>query len=155
MITESSNADGAKVPFNALVHFLLVAFGLAWGILGLFIFAPDQMAELFGELTGQHPLFFLAVYAPAIAAFLVVTHYGGVGGLQCFLARLLLWRCSWAWYAFLIIGIPVLFFSGSALSRFRFLHFIRWLQQCFSWPSKARLKSLAGAGWLCLCCYGS
>lgn len=115
MITESSNADGAKVPFNALVPFLLVAFGLAWGILGLFIFVPDQMTELFGELTGQHPLFFLAVYAPAIAAFLVVTHYGGVGGLQRFLARLLLWRCSWAWYAFLIIGIPVLFFGGSAM----------------------------------------
>jgi len=115
VIRKSSNADGAQVPFSAVLPFLLVAFGLAWGILALFIFLPEQMTALFGELTGQHPLFFLAVYAPAIAAFIVVTSYGGGVGLQRYLARLLLWRCSWAWYAFLIFGIPLLFFSGSAM----------------------------------------
>lgn len=115
MIPDSSNADEAQVPFKALAPFLLVSFGLAWGILALFIFLPNRMTELFGELTGQHPLFFLAVYAPAIAAFLGVACHGGVGGLQRFLARLLLWRCSWAWYAFLILGLPLLFFSGSAM----------------------------------------
>jgi membrane protease YdiL (CAAX protease family) len=97
------------------VPFLLVAFGLAWGILALFIFLPDKMTALFGELTGQHPLFFLAVYAPAIAAFIIVTYCSGAVGLRRYLARLLLWRCSRAWYAFLIIGIPLLFFSGAAL----------------------------------------
>ena len=115
MITDSSSGNRAQVPFNSLVPFLLVAFGLAWGILALFIFLPDQMIALFGELTGQHPLFFLAVYAPAIAALIVVAYYGGAGGLRRYLARLLLWRCSLAWYAFLIIGIPLLFFGGSAL----------------------------------------
>jgi len=95
--------------------FLLVAFGLAWGILGLFIFLPDQTTALFGELTGQHPLFFLAVYAPALAAFVVVAGYCGAGGLRRYLARLLLWRCSRTWFVFLIIGIPLLFFSGAAL----------------------------------------
>ncbi|MGK2950805.1 MAG: CPBP family glutamic-type intramembrane protease [Thiobacillus sp.] len=114
-MTDSSRADSADVPFNALVPFLLVAFGLAWGILALFIFHNDQMTALFGALTGQHPLFFLAVYAPAIAAFMVVLYYGGAGGLRRYLARLLLWRCSPAWYAFLIIGIPLLFFGGSAM----------------------------------------
>lgn len=104
-----------KVPFNALVPFLLVAFGLAWGILALFILLADKMTALFGELTGQHPLFFLAVYAPAIAAFIIVTYYGGASGFRRYLTRLLLWRCSRAWYAFLIIGIPLLFFSGAAL----------------------------------------
>jgi len=103
------------VPFNALVPFLLVAFGLAWGILALYIFLNDRMTALFGALTGQHPLFFLAVYAPAIAAFMVVIYYGGAGGLRRYLARLLLWRCSPAWYAYLIIGIPLLFFGGSVI----------------------------------------
>ena len=115
MITDSSSGNRAQAPFNSLVPFLLVAFGLAWGILALFIFLPDQMIALFGELTGQHPLFFLAVYAPAIAALIVVAYYGGAGGLRRYLARLLLWRCSLAWHAFLIIGIPLLFFGGSAL----------------------------------------
>lgn len=114
-MTDSPSAESAEVPFNALVPFLLVAFGLAWGILALFIFLNDQMTALFGALTGQHPLFFLAVYAPAIAAFMLVLYYAGVDGLRRYLARLLLWRCSPAWYAFLIMGIPLLFFGGSAM----------------------------------------
>jgi hypothetical protein len=114
-MTDSPSAESAEVPFNALVPFLLVAFGLAWGILAMFIFLNDQMTALFGALTGQHPLFFLAVYAPAIAAFMLVLYYAGVDGLRRYLARLLLWRCSPAWYAFLIMGIPLLFFGGSAM----------------------------------------
>lgn len=115
VITASSAGDSHQVPFLSLLPFLLIAFGLAWGILTLFIFLPDQITSLFGELTGQNPLFFLAVYAPAIAAFIVVTYYGGAGGFRSYLTRLLLWRCSWAWYAFLIFGIPMLFFGGSVL----------------------------------------
>jgi len=104
-----------RVPFISLIAFLLITFGLAWGIVALFIFLPDQMTALFGELSGEHPLFFLAVYSPAIAAFIVVIYYGGVGGLRRYLSRLLLWRCSSAWYAFLIVGIPLLFFGGAAV----------------------------------------
>lgn len=115
MITDSSSVDNAQLSFSSLVPFLLITFGLAWGILALFIFFQDQMTSLFGELTGQHPLFFLAVYAPAIAAFIVVIHNGGARGFLRYMARFLLWRCSLAWYAFLVIGIPLLFFGGSAL----------------------------------------
>jgi len=104
-----------QVPSIALVPFLVIAFGLAWGILALFILLPERMNAIFGELTGQHPLFFLAVYAPAIAAFIVVTFSSGKDGLRRYFCRLLLWRCSPAWYAFLIIGIPLLFFGGSAM----------------------------------------
>jgi membrane protease YdiL (CAAX protease family) len=108
--------DGrGQIPFISLMPFLIITFGLAWGILALFIFLPHQMTEIFGELTGQHPLFYLAVYAPAIAAFIVVMYNTGTEGLRRYLTRLLLWRCSLVWYAFLIIGIPLLFFGGSAL----------------------------------------
>ncbi|MBW2631609.1 MAG: CPBP family intramembrane metalloprotease [Deltaproteobacteria bacterium] len=115
MITVSSDDDRRQIPFISLVPFLLIAFGLAWGILALFIFLPDQMTGIFGELTGQHPLFFLAVYAPAIAAFIIVTYNAGIGGLRRYLSRLLLWRCSLPWYTFLIIGIPLIYIGGSAL----------------------------------------
>ncbi|MGB5423092.1 MAG: CPBP family intramembrane glutamic endopeptidase [Desulfobacterales bacterium] len=115
MSTGASGAERGQIPFISLLPFLLIAFGLAWGILALFIFLSDQMTEIFGELTGQHPLFFLAVYAPAIAASSVIMHYGGAEGLRRYLSRLLLWRCSLAWYAFLIFGIPLLYLFGSAL----------------------------------------
>lgn len=104
-----------QVPFRALIPFLLISFGLAWGIIGLYVFLPERMEAMFGQLTGNHPLFFLAVYAPAIAAFIIVARAGGRAGLQHFLGRALLWRCSAAWYAFLIIGVPLIFIAGSAL----------------------------------------
>ena len=62
--------------------FLLITFGLAWGIWGLFILLPKPMIAMLGELTGQHPLFFLAVYALAIAAFIIITYRAGAGGLR-------------------------------------------------------------------------
>ncbi|MBC8553773.1 MAG: CPBP family intramembrane metalloprotease [Candidatus Brocadiales bacterium] len=102
------------MPFRSLTPFLLISFGLAWGIVGLYVFLPEHMGAAFGELTGNHPLFYLAVYSPAIAAFTLVAHTGGIAGLRHFLRRALLWRCSTAWYAFLIIGIPLIFIIGSA-----------------------------------------
>ena len=114
MISGSSGVDRRQIPFNALLPFLLIAFGLAWGILALFIFLSKPMTEIFGKLTGNHPLFYLAVWAPAIAAFIVVIHNSDLPGLRRYLSRLLLWRCSQSWYAFLIVGIPVLFYAGAA-----------------------------------------
>jgi len=113
MTENSSERKDFEVPILSLIPFLLITFGLAWGILALFIFFPVPMRGLFGDLTGQHPLFFLAVYSPAIAGIFVVLRTSGPGGLKRFLSRLLLWRCSYSWCAFLIFGIPMVYF-GSA-----------------------------------------
>ncbi|MCP3867419.1 MAG: CPBP family intramembrane metalloprotease [Gammaproteobacteria bacterium] len=115
MTTRPSLADSPQVGVFSLVPFLLMTFGVAWGILGLFMFLPNWMNATFGQLTGQHPLFFLAVYAPAIAAFSVILYTSGVRGLQRFLVRVLLWRCSPIWYGFIILGIPLLFLYGFVL----------------------------------------
>lgn len=112
---EGINLRKDKIPFSAIFPFLIISFGLAWSILGLFIFMPEQMTYYFGMLNGQHPLFYLAVYAPAIAAFTIVIFAGGIKGLQEFLSRFLLWRCSFSWYVFLLVGIPLVFLGGSYL----------------------------------------
>ena len=104
-----------RVPFRLFIPFLLISFGLAWGIVGSYIFLSERMEAAFGQLTGDHPLFFLAVYAPAIAAFILVASSGGLAGLRGFLGRALLWRCSAAWYVFLIVGLPLIFIGGSAI----------------------------------------
>ena len=109
------SAGEREVPFGALAPFLLVSFGLAWGILALYIFLQERMTGLFGRLTGQHPLFYLAVYAPAIAAFVIVGVRGRAAGTRRFLSRLLLWRCSARWYVFLFVGIPIIFYVGAAM----------------------------------------
>ena len=109
------NVESRFVPFSALAPFLLIAFGLAWGIFVLFALFPERIVALFGELSGNHPLFILAIYAPAIAAFFVVLRYAGPGGFRRYLGRLLLVRCpAWGWL-FLLFGIPLTYFTASAL----------------------------------------
>lgn len=103
------------IPFGAMTLFLVLTFGIAWGILAAFIFLPEIMVGLFGEITGQHPLFYLAVWAPAISAFIVVFRLSGLEGLRRHLGRALIWRCSWIWYVFLLLGVPPVFFAGSFL----------------------------------------
>lgn len=103
------------IPFGAITLFLVQTFGIAWGILAAFIFLPETMVSLFGEITGRHPLFYLAVWAPAISAFIVIFRLSGLEGLRRYLGRALLWRCSWRWYAFLLLGVPLVFYAGSYL----------------------------------------
>lgn len=112
-IVSSLNTNKYQIPFRSIIPFLLITFGIAWTILGLFIFLSENMTKIFGKLTGQHPLFFLAVYAPAIAAFAIVFCKAGVGGIKLYLSRLFIWRSSLSWYLFLFLGIPLIFIAGS------------------------------------------
>lgn len=104
-----------RIPFVSLVSFVVITFAMAWGILALYIFLPQWMAATFGQLSGNHPLFFLAVWAPAIAAFIVIGRRAGFGGLRRFVSRALLWRTGFLWYLFMLIVVPAVFYAGSAL----------------------------------------
>ena len=114
MNTEIKNNNKNHIPFGSLMPFLFITFGIAWGIIALYLLLPDQMSGLFGQLSGDHPLFYLAVYAPAIAAFILTFKNAGFNGLLSFIKRIKLWRVSPLWYAFLIIGLPLVFYGGSA-----------------------------------------
>lgn len=101
------------VPSAALIPYVLITFAITWGIAGVYILLPDLAVAWFGQITGSHPAFFLATWAPAIAAFLIVSTHGGFAGIKSFLSRLLLWRCSVFWALFLLIGVPLTFVAGS------------------------------------------
>jgi drug/metabolite transporter (DMT)-like permease len=97
---DSVNRHG-EMSMRSLGPFLAIAFGLAWGLLALMILFTSQVEAVFGPVSGTNPLFILAVYAPGIAAILLVWwHYGAkawrassvgwpcggchwVGGLSC------------------------------------------------------------------------
>jgi hypothetical protein len=100
---------------GTLRPFLAITFGLTWGLAALWLLFPDQLGRMFGELSMTNPLFLCAVYAPAIAALILVTRQAGIDGLGRFLSRLLLWRCPIGWYVFLVVGIPALVYGAVAL----------------------------------------
>lgn len=98
---------------RSLPVYFLLAFGIAWGVFAVFILAPEQVANVFGPVSARNPLFFLAVWAPAISAFLLVLASGGAGGLRRYLSRLALWRAPVPWYLFLLLGIPAIYYAGA------------------------------------------
>lgn len=102
------------MSIRSLLPFLAISFGLTWGIATFLILFPEKSEAMFGELSMTNPLFILAVYAPAFAAFILVIRHGGVAGLRSFLSRLLLWRCPGGWYVYLVLGIPFLMYGGAA-----------------------------------------
>ncbi len=102
-----------KMPSIAILPFVLITFAITWGLIGIYIFYPDQSVEWFGEISSTHPFFILATWGPAFAAFIVTLIYGGFSGIRSFLSRLALWRCSLGWAAFLLIGIPLTFAAGA------------------------------------------
>ncbi len=106
-------APPGRVPSHALAVFALLTFAISWGITGAYIFFPEQTSAAFGEISGAHPLFFIATWGPAIAGIVVVMSHGGVRGLGAFLTRLLLWRCGWHWWAVVLVGLPLVFVAGS------------------------------------------
>jgi uncharacterized protein len=84
---------------NGIYVFLALTFGLTWTIAAAAILAPDWFNSHFGLLTNRSPMFYLAVWAPDIAA-VVVTLVTGGGWLAIrdLFSRLLRWRIGiWVW----------------------------------------------------------
>jgi membrane protease YdiL (CAAX protease family) len=105
----------APIPSKALLPFLALTFGLAWGLFALLVAMPETLGALFGPMGATNPLFVLAVYSPAIAAFLVVAIHGGRGAVARFAGRLALWRIPPAWLGFILVAIPAAYVLGAAL----------------------------------------
>jgi membrane protease YdiL (CAAX protease family) len=103
------------IPSSALLLIVAITFAINWGIVGSFIVFPHHFVAWFGEISGSHPAFFLATWAPAIAAMVLVLSYGGISGLKAFLSRLRLLRCSPGWVAFVLFGLPIVFMVGSLI----------------------------------------
>lgn len=111
----SENRQEAALGAGHLVAFLVITFAITWSVIGAYIFWPEAMAARFGAISGRHPLYFLATWAPAISAILLVLFAAGFGGLRRFLSRLLLWRCPPIWWALILLGLPLVFIAGSLI----------------------------------------
>jgi membrane protease YdiL (CAAX protease family) len=97
------------------VAFLAVTFAVTWTLIGAYVIWPEATGDRFGNISGSHPVFFLATWSPALAAFAVVLLHSGTAGLRAFVSRLLLWRCDWGWVAFILLVLPLVFVAGSLL----------------------------------------
>jgi uncharacterized protein len=115
MPTGPRSPSSTDIPNQALIPFVMVTFLITWGLMGIYVLAPEMAADAFGEISGSHPFFLLATWAPAVASFLIIARHAGRSGIRAFLARLLIWRGSWGWAAFMLILMPLVFMAGSLI----------------------------------------
>ncbi|MGA9572940.1 MAG: CPBP family intramembrane glutamic endopeptidase [Lysobacterales bacterium] len=115
MSLASQKESTRRIPSIALFGFLVMTFMITWGLIGFYVLAPETASARFGEISGSHPFFFLATWAPAISAFGLVLFYSGTAGLRAFLSRLFLWRISAGWVGFILIVVPLVFVAGSLI----------------------------------------
>ena len=100
---------------KTLIPFLALSFGLTWGLAALLFMFYDQIVAIFGEISMTNPLFILLVYSPGFAGIFLVWRHYGLRGLGSFFRRLTLWRAPGMWWLFLMLGIPLIVYSGAAL----------------------------------------
>ncbi len=105
----------SRMTIKTLIPFLVLTFGLTWGIAALLILFTDQIVAIFGEISSSNPLFILAVYSPGIVGIFLVWRLYGLKGLGSFFRRLTLWRMPLVWWLFLLLGIPALAYLAAAL----------------------------------------
>jgi hypothetical protein len=89
-----------------LLFFLLLAFGVSWGIPGLTLLLSMQTGAFDVSFREYSPLSYVALGAPALAAFITIAATQGGNALRGYLRRLLQWNVGWPWYAALLLGIP-------------------------------------------------
>lgn len=100
---------------HMLRRFLMLVFLLGWGIGVLMVVFMDQVEAVFGEIGYTNPVFILLVYSPGISGLYLVWRAYGFDGVRRFLRRLALWRMAAGWWAFLVLGIPAVFYAGALL----------------------------------------
>ncbi|HUO91108.1 MAG TPA: CPBP family intramembrane glutamic endopeptidase [Rhizomicrobium sp.] len=96
--------------------FLILAFGITWGLAGYYILSPADAVSRLGPIGFTNPLIFLAVWSPTLSAFIAVLIADGRRGLAEFWSRLTRWRIAPIWYAAAVLGTAALALSA------RYLH---------------------------------
>jgi membrane protease YdiL (CAAX protease family) len=103
------------MPLRSLGPFLALTFGLTWGIAAALILFPERLEAIFGAVGYTNPLFILAVYSPGFAGLFLVWRRYGLRGLGRYARRLTMWRMPLAWWVFLAIGTPALFYLSATI----------------------------------------
>lgn len=97
---------------HPLPAFFIFSFAITWGLGALFFLFASRFEPLFGEPDLGKPFykawFHLAVYGPALSAFVVIAMTHGAGGVRAYARRLLHWRVSIQWYAGVVLGVPII-----------------------------------------------
>jgi membrane protease YdiL (CAAX protease family) len=108
LITPDANRAARRRLYADLGWFVAAAFGLTWLLVGAYIHDAPAMSNLLGPMQLGAPAFFVAVYAPTLAAILVTAVRDGRTGLSGLFGSLVRSKVGWVWIAISVLGYPAL-----------------------------------------------
>lgn len=86
-----------------LITFIVVTFGLCWGICLLYVLFYDRLVPVFGELELTNPLVILALNAPSVIGLIIYFWYDGLRGLGGYLKTLIPRKKDLIWFPIIIV----------------------------------------------------
>jgi membrane protease YdiL (CAAX protease family) len=101
---------------HRLLAFFLITYGISWGVPGVALLLSALTGAFEVSLREHTFLSYLVIWAPAISAFTVIGTTQGRAGILAHLRRLLHWRVHWAWYAAVLLGVPLMNLLAAALT---------------------------------------
>jgi hypothetical protein len=105
----------AWLRHHRLAGFFLVTFALSWGVPLLVL----SVASILGRtvtVSGYTPLAFLAVWAPALSAVLVVAAVDGWPGVRAYARRVTTFSGARTWYVAVLLGVPLVYLLSAVVA---------------------------------------
>ena len=105
------------VKRHRLLSFFLITYGISWGIPGIALLISAWTGAFEVSLREYSPLSYIAIWSPALSAFIVIFLTQGKAGIRAYFSRLFHWNVSWIWYAVVFLGVPLMNFLAAVLMK--------------------------------------
>lgn len=117
---DSQAIDGIAKPTDLsikhILPFFLLTFALTWGLVAAMVLFPETVTDILGELSVTNPAYIIATWSPGLVGIGLVVTATGLSGMKRFFGRLFDVRAPWAWWAFVLLALPLSKMLGALLN---------------------------------------
>jgi membrane protease YdiL (CAAX protease family) len=116
MTTSDTRIRRSDITTGMIVPFVLLTFGVTWGITAVLLFAPQLVPAFLGPMEVTNPVYIAAVWAPGLVAIALVLTQTGFTGIRRYFGRLFHLNVPWQWWAFVLLALPAIKVIGAILN---------------------------------------
>lgn len=98
--------ENGNVKNKYLVIYLLVAYGLCWGLASIYIIFYDTLSKILGEMSFTNPGVMVSLYSPNIAGLIVLGLIGGRKAIKNVLKKIVPKKGTMHWF-FIVLGLGI------------------------------------------------
>ena len=115
-MTDTAHQTRNDVNTRSIVSFVLLTFGITWGVVAVLLIAPQLIPAFLGPMGVTNPVYILAVWALGLVGMGLIAWHTGFAGLRRYFGRLLNLDVAWQWWAFVLLALPAVKIAGAILN---------------------------------------